>query len=90
MAVFNLYVSGILYGKLDLAPGAPRIRRLDVFTGELGDWEPLTPEIAGEYKSFLKMDFLTLAERAGAYDRALCGKGEFQVAGEQLTVTEIV
>ena len=61
MAVFNLYVSGILYGKLDLAPGAPRIRRLDVFTGELGDWEPLTPEIAGEYKSFLKMDFLTLA-----------------------------
>ena len=39
MAVFNLYVSGILYGKLDLAPGAPRIRRLDVFTGELGDWE---------------------------------------------------
>ena len=85
MAGFNLYVSGILYGKLDLVPGAPRIRRLDVFTGSLGDWEPITPEISGEYKSFLKMDFLALAEHAGEYARALCGKGEFQAAGERYT-----
>ena len=83
MTVYNLYVSGILYGKLELAPGAPRIRRLDVFTGKLGDWEPITPEISEEYKSFLKMDFLTLAEHAGEYPQALCGKGEFQVAGER-------
>ena len=53
MTVFNLYVSGILYGKLELDPAAPRVRRLDVFAGTLGDWEPITPEISGEYKSFL-------------------------------------
>lgn len=83
MTVFNLYVSGILYGKLELDPAAPRVRRLDVFAGTLGDWEPITPEISGEYKSFLKMDFLALAEHAGEYPQALCGKGEFQVAGER-------
>ena len=85
MTVFNLYVSGILYGKLELDPAAPRVRRLDVFTGTLGDWEPITPEISGECKSFLKMDFLVLAEHAGEYPQALCGKGEFQVAGERYT-----
>ena len=85
MTVFNLYVSGILYGKLELDPAAPRVRRLDVFAGTLGDWEPITPEISGEYKSFLKMDFLALAEHAGEYPQALCGKGEFQVAGERYT-----
>ena len=70
MPVFNLYVSGILYGKVDFALEAPRIRRLDVFTGSLGDWEPITPEISGEYKSFLKMDFLTLAKHTGEYVQA--------------------
>ena len=50
MTVFNLYVSGILYGKLELDPAAPRVRRLDVFTGTLGDWEPITPEISGEWQ----------------------------------------
>ena len=85
MAVYNLYVSGILYGKLELASGEPRVRRLDVFTGKLGDWEPLTPEIAGAYKSFLKMDFLSLAGKWEQYAQALRGKGEFQVAGERYT-----
>ena len=85
MPVFNLYVSGILYGKVDFALEAPRIRRLDVFTGSLGDWEPITPEISEEYKSFLKIDFLTLAKHTGEYVQALCGKGEFMVAGERYT-----
>lgn len=31
------------------------------------------------------MDFLALAEHAGEYPQALCGKGEFQVAGERYT-----
>ena len=85
MPVFNLYVSGILYGKVDFALEAPRIRRLDVFTGSLGDWELITSEISEEYKSFLKIDFLTLAKHAGEYVQALCGKGEFMVAGERYT-----
>lgn len=85
MPVFNLYVSGILYGKVDFAFEAPRIRRLDVFTGSLGDWELITSEISEEYKSFLKIDFLTLAKHAGEYVQALCGKGEFMVAGERYT-----
>ena len=85
MAVYNLYVSGILYGKLELASGEPRVRWLDVFAGTLGDWEPITPEISGKYKSFLKMDFLSLAGKWEQYAQALRGKGEFQVSGERYT-----
>ena len=85
MAVYNLYVSGILYGKLEFVPAGPRIRRLDVFTGELGEWEALTPEINGTYKSFLKLDFLSLGDKWEKYPQVLRGQGEFHIGGERRT-----
>ena len=85
MAVYNLYVSGILYGKLEFAPAAHRVRRLDVFTGELGEWEALTPEINGTYKSFLKLDFLSLGDKWEEYPKVLRGQGEFHIGGERYT-----
>ena len=85
MAVYNLYVSGILYGKLEFAPAAHRVRRLNVFTGELGEWEALTPEINGTYKSFLKLDFLSLGDKWEKYPQVLRGQGEFHIGGERYT-----
>ena len=39
MRNFDLYVSGILYGRLRLGDGTPQIRKLDVHTGVLLDWQ---------------------------------------------------
>ena len=52
MTVFNLYVSGILYGKLELDPAAPRVRRLDVFAGTLGIGSPLRQRFPGNISPF--------------------------------------
>ena len=38
MRNFDLYVSGILYGRLRLGDGTPQIQKLDVHTGALLDW----------------------------------------------------
>ena len=42
MRNFDLYVSGILYGRLRLGDGTPQIQKLDVHTGALLDWQDLT------------------------------------------------
>ena len=44
MRNFDLYVSGILYGRLRLGDGTPQIRKLDVHTGALLDWQDLTEQ----------------------------------------------
>ena len=55
MERFNFYVSGILYGKLKFDSDQTFLRKLDVFTGELGEWEILTEQDNRFYQSFLKM-----------------------------------
>ena len=85
MPIFNLYVSGMLYGRVDLRPAQPRIRRLDVFRGVMGRWEPLTGPISEEYREFLKIDLLALAARERLYARALRGRGEVRVENERYT-----
>ena len=42
MRNFDLYVSGILYGRLRLGDGTTQIQKLDVHTGALLDWQDLT------------------------------------------------
>lgn len=71
MRTFNLYVSGILYGRLRTGNGQTFICRLDVFSGKPGDWEPLTEKENGFYKSFVKMDFLSIAEKLELYEKEL-------------------
>ena len=57
MRNFDLYVSGILYGRLRLGDGTPQIRKLDVHTGVLLDWQDLTEQDRDFYRFFVKMDF---------------------------------
>lgn len=85
MDVFGVYVSGILYGELELCPGAARIRRLDVFSGSLQGWEPLTDEINAFYKAFTKLDLAAFAANEPLYSEGLRGKGEVRLAGERYT-----
>lgn len=44
MRNFDLYVSGILYGRLRLGDGTSQIQKLDVHTGALLDWQDLTEQ----------------------------------------------
>lgn len=85
MKTYNFYVSGILYGKLRTGTGQPLLRRLDVHTGELGEWEALTERENRFYRSFLKMDLADIAGKAERYGRRLRGVGEFSFEGERYT-----
>ena len=60
MRNFDLYVSGILYGRLRLGDGTPQIRKLDVHTGALLDWQDLTEQDREIYRIFEKMDYAAL------------------------------
>ena len=53
MRNFDLYVSGILYGRLRLGDGTPQIRKLDVHTGVLLDWQDLTEQDRDFYRFFV-------------------------------------
>ena len=69
--IFSIYVSGILYGKLKIGDGEPSLRSLDVFSGTLRDWKPLSGEENAFYQSFLKMDLAKTAEKIGRYESQL-------------------
>ncbi len=61
MRNFDLYVSGILYGRLlRLGDGTSQIQKLDVHTGVLLDWQDLTEQDRDFYRFFVKMDFAAL------------------------------
>ncbi len=83
--IFSIYVSGILYGKLKIGDGEPSLRSLDVFSGTLRDWKPLSGEENAFYQSFLKMDLAKTAEKIGRYESQLKGTGEFSFDGERYT-----
>ncbi|MEY8524886.1 CocE/NonD family hydrolase [Lachnospiraceae bacterium 38-10] len=83
--IFSIYVSGILYGKLKIGDGEPSLRSLDVFSGTIRDWKPLTGEENAFYQSFLKMDLAETAEKIGCYESRLKGVGEFVFDGERYT-----
>ena len=70
MRNFDLYVSGILYGRLRLGDGTPQIRKLDVHTGALLDWQDLTEQDRDFYRFFVKMDFAALG-RVGKNNKEL-------------------
>lgn len=85
MRSFSLYVSGILYGRLQVGGPAPLLRRLDVTTGALSDWAEPTAEDLAFYRSFVKMDLDALARNLPLYEQALQGAGEHTVCGERYT-----
>ena len=85
MRKFNFYVSGILYGKLKFNSDRTFFRKLDVFSGKLGEWEILTEQENQFYQSFLKMDFLSIAKETGLYEEQLKGTGEVSFDGQRYT-----
>lgn len=80
MRNFDLYVSGILYGRLRLGDGTPQIQKLDVRTGALLDWQDLTDQDRDFYRSFVKMDFAALGRTCPATRRACRVPGKFLCA----------
>ena len=64
---FDLYVSGILYARLQLGGQTPLLQKLDVYSGAFSPWGPLTPEDRDLYKSFVKLDLGRIAEALPAY-----------------------
>ena len=85
MRNFDLYVSGILYGRLRLGDGTPQIRKLDVHTGALLDWQDLTEQDRDFYRFFVKMDFAALGQNLSQYETGLHGTGEVSLCGERYT-----
>ena len=85
MRNFDLYVSGILYGRLRLGDGTPQIQKLDVHTGALLDWQDLTDQDRDFYRSFVKMDFTALGQNLSRYEAGLQGTGEVSLCGERYT-----
>lgn len=85
MKIYNFYVSGILYGKLKIGGEKLLISKLDVFTGKLKEWEVFTEDDRQFYKSFIKMDFKRIAEKAEFYGSMLFGRGEISIDGERYT-----
>lgn len=85
MRKFNFYVSGIHYGKLKFDSDRTFFRKLDVFSGKLGEWEILTEQENQFYQSFLKMDFLSIAKETGLYEEQLKGTGEVSFDGQRYT-----
>ena len=85
MRNFDLYVSGILYGRLRLGDGTPQIRKLDVHTGALLDWQDLTEQDRDFYRFFVKMDFAALGQNLSHYESGLHGTGEVSLCGERYT-----
>lgn len=81
--LFNIYVSGILYGKLDLEK--KEISVLDIETGVLKNFEPLTEEINNYYKGLTKIDLQKFCDEFEVYKK-LQGTGTFELSnGEKYT-----
>ena len=76
MKLYHLYVSGILYGKLNFDSHPVSIRKLDIATGNLLPWEPLSEADNNFYKSFTKIDLLKLSSQFSNYEQSLTGSGE--------------
>lgn len=85
MRTYNFYVSGIFYGRLRMGEGQTLLSRRDVFSGNSEEWKSLTEKENGFYKSFMKMDFLAIAEKADLYEKHLKGTGEIVFDGERYT-----
>lgn len=80
MKLYDLYVSGILYGKLNFEAQPVSISKLDIASGTLGAWEPLSESDNQFYKSFTKIDFLKLSRQISQYESLLSGTGEFSAS----------
>lgn len=85
MRNFDLYVSGILYGRLRLGDGTSQIQKLDVHTGALLDWQDLTEQDRDFYRFFVKIDFAALGQNLSHYESGLHGTGEVSLCGERYT-----
>ena len=59
----NLYISGILYARLDLYESLVYIELLDPYTGLLKPSEPLTDQITAQLYTLSRISFQGLAER---------------------------
>ena len=85
MRTYNFYASGILYGKLKISSEGTFLCKLDVFSGELGEWEILTERDNQFHQTFLKINFMAFAEKACLYEKKLSGTGEIIFDGERYT-----
>lgn len=80
MKLYHLYVSGILYGKLNFDTQPVSISKLDFASGTLGSWEPLSESDNQFYKNFAKIDFLKLSRQISQYESLLSGTGEISAS----------
>ncbi|MFR1831648.1 MAG: CocE/NonD family hydrolase [Lachnospiraceae bacterium] len=76
MKLYHLYVSGILYGKVKFDTDPVSVSKLDISTGTLCPWEPLTEADNQFYKTFTKIDLLKLSQYFSDYEQGLSGTGE--------------
>lgn len=76
MHTYCLYVSGILYGKLKKEAEQVLMRKLDVFTAELSEWQELTQEENTFYKELTKIDLLHFFANQKEYKDCLTAPGE--------------
>ena len=81
MRNFDLYVSGILYGRLRLGDGTPKIRKLDVHTGALLDWQDLTEQDRDFYRFLVKMYFSAQGQNLSHNYTGLHGTWEVSQSG---------
>ena len=91
MREYKLYISGILYGYVYYENGKVYYKELDVYKNDFLEKVELTEEKNAELADFCKIDFLSLADKIGYYEKHLDGKkkvlrtkyGEtYELAGE--------
>lgn len=76
MRELNLYVSGILYGRLRLEKDSLKIQELKAKTAEYGTYEALSEEARSFYSGFLKIDLSSLPGLLRECEAAFHGQKE--------------
>lgn len=85
--LFNIYISGVLYGKLKLQGGKPEIAALNIETGLLKDFEPVQEKTNFYYKALTKIDLLKFCHTFEIY-KALQGTGTFKLSNGETYTSE--
>ena len=76
MRTFRLYVSGIVYGVLELEENGVRIQALDPTTAEFSPAHPLTEEENEFFRRFVHMDLAAMPALFAACEQGFSGKPE--------------
>ncbi len=82
MRQFNLYISGVFYGKVSFDNEKIRLSELDIYTAKMTEESALSDERADYLKSFTKMDFELIAKLI--MNEALFGNGNMEIKLDDL------